>query len=103
MVVLREPFGPATSVGPGAVRFGEGDIDLAPQRRRITLAVTNPSDRPVRISSHFPFAETNARLSFDREAAAGFRLDIPAGDSLRLAPGETRDVDLVTYGGAAGA
>ena len=54
----------------------------------------------MRVSSHFPFAETNAKLSFDREAARGFRLDLPAGDSTRWAPGETKDVDLVAFGGA---
>ena len=51
----------------------------------------------MRVSSHFPFHETNAKLTFDRDAARGFRLDLPAGDSLRWAPGETRDVELVAY------
>lgn len=98
LIVLREPFGPASPDGPGAVRFGEGDVALVPERSRITLTVTNSSERPVRVSSHFPFAETNAKLVFDRDAARGFRLDLPAGDSLRWAPGETKDVDLVAYG-----
>ena len=74
-----------------------------PERRRITLTVTNASDRPVRVSSHFPFAETNAKLAFDREAARGFRLDLPAGDSTSAGrPGETKDVGLVAFGGAGG-
>lgn len=98
LIVLREPFGPASPDGPGAVRFGEGDVALVPERSRITLTVTNSSERPVRVSSHFPFAETNSKLVFDRDAARGFRLDLPAGDSLRWAPGETKDVDLVAYG-----
>lgn len=102
LVVLREPFGPASPDGPGAVRSGEGDVELVPGRRRITLTVTNSSERPVRVSSHFPFAETNANLAFDREAARGFRLDLPAGDSTRWAPGETKDVQLVAYGGEGG-
>jgi urease subunit gamma/beta len=102
LIVLREPFGPASPEGPGAVRFADGDIELVPERRRITLTVTNTSERPVRVSSHFPFAETNSKLTFDREAARGFRLDLPAGDSTRWAPGEARDVDLVAFGGTGG-
>jgi urease subunit gamma/beta len=97
LVVLRDPFGPADDDGPGAIRFGEGDVALVPDRRRISLAVANTSERPIRVSSHFPFAEVNAKLSFDREAARGFRLDVPAGDSVRWAPGETRSVELVAY------
>jgi urease subunit gamma/beta len=103
LVVIREPFGPRSTDGPGAIRFGHGEVPLVPGRRRITLTVTNTSDRPVRVSSHFPFAETNTRLAFDREAARGFRLDLPAGDSTRWAPGETLDVGLVAYGGSPGA
>ena len=99
LVVLREPFGPASSDGPGAVRYAEGDVSLAPERRRITLTVTNSSERPVRVSSHYPFDEINAKLAFDRAAARGFRLDLPAGDSMLWAPGETKDVDLVAFGG----
>ena len=99
LVVVREPFGPATADGPGAVRFGEGDVGMVPERARITLTVTNTSQRPVRVSSHLPFHESNAKLSFDRDAARGFRLDLPAGDSSRWAPGETREVDLVAFGG----
>ena len=97
LVVLREPFGPASTDGPGAVRFADGDVALVPERTRITLTVTNTSERPVRVSSHFPFHESNEKLTFDRDAAQGFRLDLPAGDSLRWAPGETRDVELVAY------
>ena len=85
------------------MRFADGDVPLVPERPRITLRVTNTSERPVRVSSHFPFDEVNARLAFDREAARGFRLDLPAGDSLRWGPGETRDVDLVRFGGSTGA
>ena len=102
LVVLREPFGPASSDGPGAVRFAEGDVELVPERTRITLTVTNSSERPVRVSSHYPFAEINAKLAFDRGAARGFRLDLPAGDSMHWAPGETKDVELVAYGGEGG-
>jgi len=78
-----------------------GEIELAPGRERIRLAVTNTSERPIRISSHYPFWRVNARLAFDREAALGFRLDIPAGASVRWGPGEMREVGLVAYGGGA--
>ena len=99
LIVIREPFGPPAPDGPGAVRFADGPVPLVPERPRITLTVANTSERPVRVSSHFPFDEVNAKLTFDRDAAHGFRLDLPAGDSLRWAPGETRDVQLVAYGG----
>lgn len=102
LIVLRSPFGPAASDGPGGVRFADGPVPLVPERTRITLVVTNTSERPVRVSSHFPFAEVNAKLTFDRDAARGFRLDLPAGDSMRFAPGETHDIELVAYAGAGG-
>jgi urease beta subunit len=77
-------------------------IELAPGRDRIRLEVTNTSARVVRVSSHYPFWRTNRRLEFDREAARGFRLDVPAGSSVRFAQGETREVTLVRYGGRGG-
>jgi urease beta subunit len=78
-------------------------IELSPGRDRVTLAVTNTSSRVVRVSSHYPFWRTNPRLAFDREAARGFRLDVPAGVSVRFPPGETQEVPLVRYAGGAGA
>jgi urease beta subunit len=77
-------------------------IELAPGRDRFRLEVTNTSIRVVRVSSHYPFWRTNRRLEFDREAARGFRLDVPAGSSIRFAPGETREITLVRYGGRGG-
>lgn len=103
LIVLREPFGAARPGDPGEVRFGEGDVALVPNRERRTITVTNAGRRPVRISSHFPFWQANASLEFDREAARGFRLDLPAGDSLRWEPGQTRDVSLVATETAADA
>ncbi len=87
------------------IRHPEGApaIELAPGRERRRLKVTNTSTKIVRISSHFPFHRVNARLSFDREAARGFRLDIPSGESSRWAPGETKEVELVAYAGSVGA
>jgi urease beta subunit len=87
---------------PGEVRLAATEVDLAPGRERRRLTVENRSRRVVRVSSHYPFERTNRRLTFDREAAAGFRLDIPAGDSVRWAAGETRDVELVRYAGRLG-
>jgi urease beta subunit len=78
-------------------------IRLSPERERMRLPVKNTSSRVVRVSSHFPFWRTNPRLVFDREATRGFRLDIPAGASVRFAPGESKDVELVRYGGRGGA
>jgi urease beta subunit len=78
-------------------------VELVRDRERIRLVVTNASSRVVRVSSHYPFWRTNRRLEFDRDAARGFRLDVPAGGSIRFAPGETVEVVLVRYGGRGGA
>jgi urease subunit gamma/beta len=98
LIVLRSPFGEAAADGPGAIRFGEGDVPLVPGRERRTLVVRNTGEVPIRVSSHFPFWQANPALAFDRDVASGFRLDLPAGDSLRWAPGESREVTLVAYG-----
>ncbi len=100
LMVLRQPFGRPVPDGPGSVRFADGDVALVPDRERRRVSVTNSGRRPVRVSSHYPFWQVNPSLTFDREQAEGFRLDLPAGDSVRWAPGETRDIDLVAYGGA---
>ena len=105
LVVLLDPLGAGDSAvepGPGAVIAADVEpADLTIDRERRRLTVRNSSTRAVRVSSHYPFDRVNARLLFDREAARGFRLDLPAGASLRWAPGETREVDLVRYGGDA--
>jgi len=95
LVVLRDPFG----TGQPGIRFGDGDVPLVSDRERVTIEVTNTGERPIRISSHFPFWDANPHLSFDRGTARGFRLDLPAGDSLSWMPGETREVTLVALGG----
>jgi urease subunit beta len=64
------------------------------------MAVANTGDRPIQVGSHFHFYETNAALRFDREAARGFRLNIPAGTAVRFEPGDTKEVELVALGGA---
>ena len=101
LIVLRAPFGEARADGPGAIRFAPGEVGLVPERERRRLSVRNRSRRPVRVSSHFPFWQVNPSLELDREAARGFRLDLPAGDSIRWGPGEEREVELVAYGGGA--
>ena len=84
---------------PGEVLPGEGEVDLFVGKETITVEVVNTGDRPVQVGSHYHFAETNGALDFDRAAARGMRLDIPAGAAVRFEPGQTRDVRLVPYGG----
>ena len=87
-------------LAPGAILAAEGEIELAPGRARVTLRVENTGDRPVQVGSHFHFADVNAALSFDRAAATGFRLDVPAGTGVRFEPGLAREVTLVALAGA---
>jgi urease subunit beta len=84
---------------PGEVLPGDGEITLNPGRTVLSLAVSNTGDRPVQVGSHYHFAEANAALDFDREAAWGHRLAVPAGTSVRFEPGMPRDVELVPLGG----
>ncbi len=84
---------------PGQL-FTEGpDLELNPGRRSITLVVENTGDRPIQVGSHYHFAETNAALRFDREAARGMRLNIASGTAVRFEPGQQRTVQLVDYAG----
>src|SRR5262245_42258710 len=85
---------------PGEIFHVAGDIVLNKDRPAISLKVANSGDRPIQVGSHFHFAETNAALVFDRDAATGYRLDIPAGTAVRFEPGQSREVRLVGYGGA---
>ncbi|WP_028079719.1 urease subunit beta [Solimonas soli] len=85
---------------PGEILCAEGEITLNADRASLTLAVANTGDRPVQVGSHYHFAETNPALAFDRAAARGMRLDIPAGTAMRFEPGQTREVRLVAYAGA---
>ena len=85
---------------PGEIITAGGEIELNAGAAAITVTVANTGDRPVQVGSHYHFYETNEALSFDREAARGMRLDIAAGTAVRFEPGQTRDVQLVPYGGA---
>ncbi len=86
---------------PGEMIPADGDIVLNEGRETISLEVANTGDRPVQVGSHYHFFETNTALAFDRDATRGFRLDIPAGTAVRFEPGQTREVRLVRYAGAA--
>jgi urease subunit beta len=85
---------------PGEVRTAAGDIELNSGRATLALVVANSGDRPIQVGSHYHFAETNAALVFDRDAARGFRLNIAAGTAVRFEPGQTRSVELVALAGA---
>jgi len=85
---------------PGELRTAEGELELNAGRERITLRVLNTGDRPVQVGSHVHFAQTNPALRLDRDAARGFRLDVPAGTSVRFEPGAELEVTLVALAGA---
>jgi urease subunit beta len=85
---------------PGETFTATGDIVLNRDRAGIIITVANTGDRPIQVGSHYHFAETNSALRFDRKAALGYRLDIPAGTAVRFEPGQSRDVSLVPYVGA---
>jgi urease subunit beta len=85
---------------PGEILPGDGEITINVGRTVLSLPVANTGDRPVQVGSHYHFAEANAALDFDRDAAWGHRLAVPAGTSVRFEPGIPRDVDLIPLGGA---
>jgi urease subunit beta len=87
------------SVVPGEILLAPGEVEINAGRPVTTLLVVNTADRPVQVGSHFHFAEANAGLQFDRVAAWGQRLAVPAGTSVRFEPGITREVELVPLGG----
>lgn len=85
---------------PGELFPASGTLTLNAGREAITLMVANTGDRPVQVGSHYHFAETNAALDFDRDAARGMRLDIAAGTAVRFEPGQRREVNLIPVSGA---
>jgi urease subunit beta len=84
---------------PGELLAEPGTIEINAGRSRRQLIVANTGDRPVQVGSHYHFFETNQALKFDRAAARGFRLDIPAGTAVRFEPGQERTVTLVELDG----
>ncbi|MCE4068690.1 MULTISPECIES: urease subunit beta [Pseudomonas] len=84
---------------PGEYDIQPGEIELNAGRRTLGLTVANSGDRPIQVGSHYHFFETNDALLFDRDAARGMRLNIPAGTAVRFEPGQRRDVELVELAG----
>ncbi len=103
LVTVHDAIGagtePVDGVEPGELVTAEGEIELSAGRETAAVAVVNTGDRPVQVGSHFHFFEVNRALRFDREAALGMRLDIPAGTAVRFEPGEEKEVELVAFGG----
>jgi urease subunit beta/urease subunit gamma/beta len=85
---------------PGEWLLSYEPIEINAGRRTLRLSVRNTGDRPIQVGSHFHFYEVNRALEFDREAALGMRLDVPAGQSIRFEAGDERDVKLVALGGS---
>jgi len=111
LVTLHEPIGgpipdgdeqlvPGEIVGPDGTSEGGAPIEINAGRPVTTVRVENAGDRPIQVGSHYHFAEANPALAFDREAARGQRLDIPAGTAIRFEPGIATEVDLVPLAGA---
>src|SRR5213082_2994787 len=85
---------------PGEYLFDGEPLELNAGRATCVIAVNNTGDRPIQIGSHFHFFEVNRALVFDREAAYGMRLDLPAGTAVRIEPGEIKTVRLVALAGS---
>ena len=105
LVTVHDPIraGKETQAGavvPGEILPADGDIQLNAGRRSATTVVVNRGDRPVQVGSHYHFFEVNKALDFDREAAFGMHLDVPAGTALRFEPGESKEIALVEFGGS---
>jgi len=110
LVTLHDPIRPAAlppgapddgaaRLVPGELLLAPGDVVLLEDRELVSMRVLNTGDRPVQVGSHFHFAEANEALEFDRDAAVGRRLAVPAGTSVRFEPGISMDVELVAYAG----
>jgi len=85
---------------PGEYILSDGDIELNAHRRTARVVVRHTGDRPIQVGSHYHFFEVNRALHFDRKAAYGMRLDIPAGTAIRFEPGDEKEVNLVALAGA---
>jgi urease beta subunit len=87
---------------PGEYFLNEaaGPIEANSGRGTTRVLVRNAGDRPVQVGSHYHFFETNRGLQFDREAAYGMRLNIPAGTAVRFEPGEEKEIELIPFGGS---
>jgi urease subunit gamma/beta len=102
LVTIHDPIAGASGDGPGARRLASGSLEINADRagdERRSLVIVNTGDRPVQIGSHLHLPDANAALDFDRDAAQGFRLDIPSGTSRRFEPGASREVVAVALRG----
>jgi urease subunit gamma/beta len=102
LVTIHDPIAHDALEGPGALRLADGVLEINADRgddERGTLVIVNTGDRPVQIGSHLHLPDANSALDFDREAAQGFRLDIPSGTSRRFEPGASREVPIVSLRG----
>lgn len=92
-------FVPSTPVAVGGIILASDQISYNADRKLIKLVVRNTGDRPIQVGSHYHFFEVNRYMEFDRSAAYGYHLNIPATTAIRFEPGEQREVELVSYGG----
>jgi urease subunit gamma/beta len=104
LVTVHDPIRPGTRAykmerTPGELIVPDEEVEINAGRREITLKVLNTGDRPVQVGSHYHFFETNPALDFDRSAAFGMRLAVPAGTAVRFEPGESKEVTLCEFGG----
>jgi urease subunit beta len=83
----------------GKIVLAKEDIEIFPNRKRVTIKVRNDGDRAIQVGSHFHFFEANRALNFDREKAYGMKLDLPAGTAVRFEPGDEKELTLVEIGG----
>ncbi len=84
---------------PGEIITADGEIEINAGRETVNITVANSGDRPIQVGSHYHFFETNPALIFEREKSKGFRLNIAAGTAMRFEPGQSREIELVSYAG----
>ncbi|HEX3546994.1 MAG TPA: urease subunit beta [Mycobacterium sp.] len=96
----EKPRADRASWAPGEIVYGDGDIAINPGAKRLAMEIVNTGDRPVQVGSHVHLPQANAALDFDREAAHGHRLDVPAGTAVRFEPGVAQQVQLVPLSGS---
>ncbi|MEN3317631.1 MAG: urease subunit beta [Mycobacterium sp.] len=96
----EKPEADRASWAPGEIVYGDGDIEINTGAVRLAMDIVNTGDRPVQVGSHVHLSQANAALDFDRDAAHGHRLDIPAGTAVRFEPGVAQHVSLVPLSGS---
>ena len=99
-VVPDESFEMSSSMPPGFIEFGDGDIEINAGRPTLEMVLTNTGDRPIQIGAHYHLVECNKAMAFDRNEAFGYRLDVPSGTALRFEPGQSRKCQLTRFAGS---